>query len=326
MRSTLILLVLFAALAGTYFFFVSGGNSSFDPAETEFAVRDTAAIYKVTLEKKVKGENQGSLTLERKKGYWMVNGRFTALHSKVNNFLETLYSIHVKDAMKGKTQESALRVLKENHTVVTIMDVKGNVMRRYLVGATNNQQTANILLLDGADNAYMVSRPGMEGYVSIQYSVNPMNWREKLLFNMPGEELSSVALSYVDARRSFSLSRPAPGKPWELKNKEGLPIADFKPARAGEYMALFVGRVYAADFAEVAEEGDSRLFDSLNTAPTIARLDLRTFSGATTSLRLYMKDDRGKNYFGLVDDQRDVFIVQPFVIDKFLVPVEFFRR
>jgi Domain of unknown function (DUF4340) len=326
MRSTVLLLCLLGLMAGTYFFFVSGGNTSFDERETEFAIKDTAAVYKVVLEKITKGEKKATLTLERKKTYWSVDGRYTALYSKVSNFLQTLASIHVKDAMKGKTQESALKVLKENHTVVTIYDSKGGVIKKYYVGATNNQQTANILLLDNADNAYMVSRPGMDGYVSIQYTVNPMNWREKLVFNLLGSDLSSIRAEYETPSRSFHLSKSAPDQAWILADKDGKPVADFKAVRGEEYAKLFNGSVYAADFAEVGEDGVNTLYDSISVSSPIANFTFTTFNGSQTQMRLFRKDDRGQNYFGLIDDQKAVYIVQPFVIDKYLMPIEFFRR
>lgn len=313
MKRSLILVGLLLLLVAVWFLFLR------KPAEDNiFHIDDLAEVGQIELTKVVKGETAETLTLSRSVGKdWLVNAKYTANATKLDDFLKILTTIRVQNKIDGKGQETAMGLLKRNHTQVRILDRDGGQLKSYLIGATNNQQTSNIMMLEGASRAYLVARPGLEGYVSIFYTTEEIPWRDKSLFEVKGEDLQQVEVAYGRGEGSFKLRRDQADAPWSLG--EGVLAEE---DRANAYMALFDGKVYAESFVL----NDPQLRDSLTRRTPEARLSYQTLDGKTASLLLFARPDNQNNFYGYMEGQPELYTVQHYVIDKFLKGINYFQK
>jgi hypothetical protein len=328
-KNTVLLLAgLVAALLLVYCLFVMdmGGN------ETEFALEDASAVNSFTLTKMAKGVAQNEIhvwkdeegqwkVMQAKQdelGKWAEGPAFSGNESRITEFLKTASVVAVKDKIADRAQQQALEVLKQNHTIVTFYEQK-KVLKRYMIGATNNSQTGNLMMLDGAQNAFVVSRPGVEGYISVQYSTDLDGWREKLLMNVKGEELKLVSVTFGDslAPLSWSLSRETSEGIWKMP---GVDQPDGQAIKA--YQQQFAGKVFAEGFAS---KSYPEMTDSLKRRTPDVRFYCETLDGKSTGLVLYARPENPNNFFGWVEGQGELLTVQRFVFDKYLVPVDYFR-
>lgn len=313
-RQTYALFALLLILVGVYFLFIYKGGG----ADNIFHVEDVTAIHKVELQKVVKGAEVGRILLERDaQNAWLVDSKYPANEGKLKEFLNLLGQIRVKKPIAEKGQASALSILKRNHTRVDIYDRNGSVLRSYFVGATNSKQTANIMMNTDAGKAYLVSKPGTEGYVSIFYSTNLLDWRERLLFDIEGDQLRKVSITYSDAVSSFSIQRADANSPWTIA--EGINADE---GRVRSYLSLFEGKVFAESFANAAYP---EMRDSLTRRMPDIRFNYESLDGQSYELLLFARPENVNNFFGYTEGGKELYTVQHFVFDKFLKTLAYFQ-
>lgn len=305
-RSTPILVAILFLLAIGYFIFTQMQGSE----DNVFHVENTAEIIRVEMDKVVKGEPKGHLVLARNGDDWTVDGQYPAQIPKVSNFLKTLTQIRVKEPIEEGGQATALSLLKKNHTLVKVIGQEDEVLKEYLIGPTDNEHKSNIMMIQGASKAYLVSKPGMEGYVSIYYSTDAIEWRERSLFKLQGSDVKRIKIDYLDpTARGFDLRRDGDGAPWMIE--EGV-MSD--PGRTEDYLRLFTGKVAAESFAGATFPG---LRDSLGTRVPDVSFRYESIAGESGTLLLFVRPENGNNYFGYMEGKPELYTVQHFVIDKY---------
>lgn len=304
-KTTYLLLGLLVALVGAYFAFVHKWHGP----DNEFHITDPKEVGSIEIEKMEMNASKEKVSLTLDGDQWMVDGKYTASAEKMQEFLTTLMEIRVVQPVEPKAQGSALSLLKRNHIHVRVADRDGGTLKDYLIGATNSAQTANIFKMDYSDQCYMVSKPALEGYVSVYYSTKANDWREKLLWNVTEGELQSVSVTYFPDSLQYSYQLARSGEQWTVG--QGLK-AD--PGRAKAYAAMFTGKVFAESFADAAFPG---MLDSLKRRSPQAKVAVKGKAGAVV-LNLFTRPENQESYFAYLDGKDELLTVQHFVIDKFL--------
>ena len=305
--TTLILLAALIALVGGYFAFVHKWHGP----DNEFNVADAKVIGKVEIEKMEMNVPKEKLTLATDaENAWTLNDTFSVADEKIKDFLKTLMEIRVLQPVEPKAQASALSLLKRNHLHVHIYDRAGKEMKDYLIGATNSSQTANIFKMGYSDHCYLVSKPALNGYVSIYYSTQVLDWREKLIWNIKGADLTEVQVTYQPDSLQQSYHLQKVGSEWKVDGQ----LAEAN--RMGAYLELFQGKLFHESFADAnfPTMGDSLLH---HRSPE-ARIHLATKDKKTLDLLLFVRTENPNSFFAFLDDRKELLTVQHFVIDKFL--------
>jgi hypothetical protein len=305
-KSTFALVGILVALVGAYFLFVHQWHGP----DNLFHIEDVTKVGKVEIEQYSKGTAVEKVTLERGLDQWTVDGKYQADPSKIDVFMKTLKEIRVLEPINPKGTTSALMLLKQNHLHVQIWDRDGNSMKDYLIGATNSTQTANIFKMSNSDRPYMVSKPAMEGYVSIYYSTKANDWRENVIFNIMGAEIAKVGVSYPDSNQLQSYALTLNGNQWMLS-----PSISADSKRAEDYISSFKGKVLAESFADVLYPD---MLDSLLKRTPDATLRIETKEGKTTVLHLFVRPETNANFFAYLEDRKELVTIQHYVIDVFL--------
>lgn len=313
------LIILVGALAGlivVYFvFFSQESGTSLSDEETQFAVTDTAAIQKISLEKVVRDTISKTLTLERRADHWLVNERHIADMAQVDNLLTTLARLTPVAVLTDQGKQTSLKRLKTSHTQVELRGPEG-VMKRFKIGPTNKDQTGNVMLLEGAKDPAVIAREGMVGYVSIYFTTNEIRWRSRTLINEHPDGLASVEANYtMNPAMNFKLSRAENGK-WDLA--EGIQADSNK---VGRYLGHFL---QPAAFESFAADVYPQMVDSLKGQQPDIQLSYSNQLGLKKTVSLFIRGPEANNYFGWVEGEGELLTVQKYVIDSFLVPVDYF--
>ncbi len=302
--TTILVFILFLMVTG-YFIYVQ----TRPVADNIFHVEETSQIARIELTKVIKGEASKELSLTKQEQDWLVNEEFTVVPDKIEAFLNTLGGIRVRENIENEGQETALAILKKNHTLVRILDADEDVLVAYLLGPTDSKHKSNIMMVEGGKRAYLVSKPGLDGYVSVQYQMDPLEWREKLLWNLNGSDLARIEADYLSVpEESYRLERESDGV-WRL----GAAMADGR--RVEDYLRLFTGKVYAETFADMNFPG---LRDSLSRRTPDISFGYGTQANQSGTLHLFLRPENQNNYFGYLEGKPEAYTVQHFVIDKFL--------
>ena len=309
-KNTLILGALLLVLLIAYFAFVHNWHGP----DNVFHIDDANVVGKIEMERLDLGESKAKILLERGlEGEWKVNEVYTANQAKVDDLLRTMTQIRVLKPIEQKGQASSRSILKRNHTRVRIYDREGKEIRDYMIGGTNSKQTANIFKMGFSDQTYLVTKPALDGYVSIFYNTTLNIWRENLVFDILGTDLTNLSIEYADSVHSFALRHSPKG--WLLGEGQ---FAD--PNRVNNYLELFKGKIFAESFADVAHPG---LLDSLKRRFPSVNIQLET-SSKKVQLRLFSRPENANNFFGYLEGANELLTVQQFVIGPYLKTKDYF--
>lgn len=313
----MVLVLVLVALGVIYWVgFRNPGSGSMSAEETSFAISDTAAIQSVTYEKVVRDEVKSTLELKREADGWMVNGQYPADQFQVSNLLTTFARLTPVSVLTDAGKKTSLDRLKTNHTQVEIRG-KDGILKRYKVGPTNKDQTGNIMLLEGAEEPAVISREGTQGYVAIYFSTAMDQWRSRVLIGEKPEQIVNWQLKYKAAPdRSVDLIRDENSNNWRLR--EG---AEPDAQRVEQYFSMLNQPVH---FESFAYEVYPQMPDSLRSRGADIQLSWANKTGQQTTISLFERGNDANNYFGWVEGKEELLTVQKYVIDTFLVPVDYF--
>ncbi len=198
---TLILLVIAAVLV------VTNSYTTLRRDVSEFAVADTAAVTKIFLADK----NNNEVTLSRlPEGGWLVNGRSLAQQAKISSFLKTLMDLEVRSPVPLAARDNVIRRMAANAKKVEIYQVRPRInlfniiklfpreknVKTYYVGDVTADNLGTFMLMDGADEPYVVHIPNFRGFVSTRYSTNPAEWRDYTVFRTRIGDIASVRMEF----------------------------------------------------------------------------------------------------------------------------------
>jgi hypothetical protein len=133
MTKTLLYLFLLLLLAtGIYFFIFREGGNPFGNKEAGFNIKDTAAIGKIFI---VANDGE-SILIERKTGYWELNGKYKALPSITDLVLKTLATQNVLYPVPKAAYENSIQTLSANGVKVEVYDRQMKKISVFYVGGS----------------------------------------------------------------------------------------------------------------------------------------------------------------------------------------------
>ncbi|MFK7922176.1 MAG: hypothetical protein AB8H47_09475 [Bacteroidia bacterium] len=317
MRKNLILLAIILLGLGAYFLFISGREqSSVDLENIQFAIEDTSAVYTIHLSQYNKGEITQSLALLRTQdGSWSLNDQYSVFQPRINQLLRVMHLIRVKELLAPKGQVTGESLLADANLHVEAFNRSGNSIRSYYIGSPAKNGHGNLMKLEDAEMPVIVEMPGLQGFVTNYFSLEPLFWRENLLFDGSIDALQSISIQYNDGRTSFGLTRNINGIDWDFALDNRKP----EPAALKQYLDNFQGKVYAESFAFENYPG---LFEELSTRNPDVSVLVQTNIGEPRQVNLYKRSDNPNNYFGWIEGQNELLTIQTYVIDKYLKTLE----
>ena len=327
MKGNRLYLIIFIVLAALTLLLLNKDKfSSFKSELRNFAMADTAVIDKIFL-----ADKQGNtVTLQRvHAGEWNVNGKFTANQSKINTLLETMKQLEVKFPVPEKDFNSVVADMATRSVKVEIYQ-KGKLAKTYFVGIQTVDQLGTYMLMDKSSAPFIMHIPGFNGYLNTRYFTREKEWKTKAMFDVPAEAIDYIKAEYpMEPQKGFVLS--ADGSVVPLSEK-ATPLSSLNKQ--------FV-QFYMASFRQLNYEGYDQAFnaqkaDSVSKLTPYCILEVKDKKGTRSRVRLFLKTVDGQTmqqfdeqtgkplqidperYFALVNDEKDLVLVQHFVIGKVL--------
>ncbi len=311
-RTTIALSIILLILVATYFFFQTSGREP----DNIFHLEDPSLVTEIEMEKVIRGQPVGKIVLTKNDtGPWMVNGKHPAIPAKVESLLKTMTQIRVRSSIEKAGQRSGLQLLKKNHTRVKINGEDGKI-KEYLIGVTDSKHNANLMMIDGAEKIYLVGKPGFTGYISVFYSTQILEWRERTLFDLTPQNIKQIKIAYPTTPEEPGFELRREGDLWRL-GEDVLATTD----QTSTYIGLFDGKISAESFAN---DEFPEIRDSLPYRDPDVIFDYETLHGEKGSLKLFTRPENLNNYFGYLEGKPELYTIQRFVMDKFLKTRSFF--
>ena len=332
MKKTLVLLILFLAIGGFTFYLTTKKDTKTTllTAARNFAVEEIDEVHKIF----IADRNGKSITLERKKDYWQLNGKHRANPNAVGILLNTIQKLKIKYTPPRTAIKNIINDIATNNLKVEIYNQSGEKLKSYYVGGVTNDELGTHMIKEDAEEPFVTYVPGFEGSLRVRYMIEEINWRDKAIFQERLDHIQAVSVEYPKQKnKSFKIERTATGyilAPFY----ENTPTFN-KPVAKGQIEKYLIGyeRLIAENFANHYEERDS-----VTQALPFSIIRLKTIDAEEKIVKLYpiikkskdgqiVLNDKGsafvEKYFADVDGE-DFMLIQQLVFGKILWGYESF--
>lgn len=331
MSRTLLYLLAVLILGAGVWFFLFQDQKVFRGKEANFSVKDTASIGRIFL-----ANNAGNqVTLTRTNDGWMVNQKYPALQAHVNNLLRTLYEQQVQNKVTKSAYNNVIKSMAGDAIKCELYNRSGNLMRRFFVGLETQKYTGTYMLMDNAEEPYVVQIPGFTGFLTPRFQPYETYWRDREVVDFFPEEIQSIAVRYPlapinnftvawDGKDSSSMSVTLPP---EMQFGGKKPVA----GKARSYLNF-----YHKIFGEAFLNGETGLDSILAGVPMKSEIIIQPKNGAAEKIQLFYyplhrgsknldnestdfeNDWDADRYYAVVHGGKDTMLVQRRIFDKML--------
>jgi hypothetical protein len=332
---------LIAALLAILSFWIIRHNQSGTIAKElyDFAVADTASITKIYLV--TTGGKQ--LTLEKEKsGEWKVNGKFQARSDAIKNLLVSIKELQVRTPVSKNALETVARKLATSSTKVEIYQ-GDKLAKAYYVGNDTQDGLGTFMLLIDTETGknsslpFVMFIPGFNGFLSIRYFADADLWRNKSVFAFYPDQISSLSVRYThfpDSSFGISLSNT---NTISLADSKGISVTDFDTLKVKQYLNYYSNIQYET----LKNDLSAGLKDSVFGKGAVHIITLKDRAGKNHLVKTFSKPAdpnsvdqvTGKpltedleRMFALINDEKDIAIVQYYVFGKLFPPISYFKK
>ncbi len=345
-RLTLIIAIILLVAAGTLY--LTRSASTLRKSVSEFSVDDTANVTRLFLADKSNNE----VTLERSEdGRWLVNGKYTAQTAKISSFLKTLADLEVRAPVPMAARNNVITRMSVIARKIEIYQVKPMInlfdkvklfpretlAMTYYIGDVTQDNQGTYMLMEGADEPYIVHLPGFRGFVSTRYSTLAADWRDYTVFHTPINEIQSVQVE-------FPLN-PGQSYRFDLQDNQNISlktypaghlVAPYDTLRVLNFLTAFEDIRFESLLEHLVEK---EYIDSVTASTPKTVITLTDRKGSVNKVKLFTKgsllpllsDDGDRmepvdleRAYALVNEEEDFVLVQYFIFDRVTRPLWFF--
>jgi hypothetical protein len=341
----IIALILLLAAAILY---VTKSGTTLKKGVSEFAIEDTASVTKLFIADK----NNNEVTLERSAdGSWKVDGKYAAHQIKVSSFLKTLADLEVRSpvALAARnnviTRMSAIAKKIEIYQVKPLINLFNKVKlfpretltKTYYIGDVTQDNQGTYMLMEGADEPYIVHIPGFRGFVSTRYSTVKADWRDFTVFKTPIGEIESVQVEFpLDPDQSFRM---------DLKDNQNITLMTYPGGQAVQAFDTLRVLGFLSSFEDIRFESllehliEKEFIDSVSASTPKTIITLTDRQGNSNQVKIFTKRSFAPLYsedgarmepvdldraYALVNEEQDFVLIQYFVFDAVTRKLAFF--
>lgn len=336
-RSRIILITYFLTILSACQFVNTSDSSTLPDSETDFAVADTASITKIFLADA--GDRQ--VLLERKsKDHWTVETDYKARPDAINTLLKTIKRLRVKRPVSHSAMNNVVTELAAKHTKVEIYTKNSNKPAKvYYIGGVTLDNRSNHMLLEGAENPYVVHIPGFSGYLSVRYFLDKEEWRDRSVFKLKPKDIAFIEVNYPDKPEdSFRIS-PKNLESYSISRLDGSSSSNvaidtkaaydylsfYRNLNLESYVNDYSFREEIKDFKPLAQIGVQPKKGDLKTM-VIYRMPVNKRSKGRVTAGGEVKEYDPDRFYAYINDGKDFIVIQNYVFGKVLRDYDYFLK
>ena len=339
----ILLVVVAAVITGNHY-------TTLKDADANFSVRDTASITKIFIADK----NVNESLLERTPKGWMLNKKFKANQRSIDFFLETIKKLKVKSPVSNAARNNVVKRMASSAIKVEIYQKvpRINLFNRVklwwhvkktkviYVGDVTQNNLGTYMLLEGAQNPYIVYIPGFRGFVSVRFTPKPDDWKSHVVFNKNLADIKSVQLENIKKpEKSFKVKVvDAMGRFEITRLSDGFALKDYDTLKLLNFLTSFRDLRYESRLNNIL--APQKIDSILHTQP-IYKITLVDLHNDTTKVTMFNKNrfpDEVNNaleelvpvdldrFYASINNGEDFVLMQYYVFDKVLRPIDFYEK
>ncbi len=286
-RIYIIILVVLLAFAA-YLYVKKGGSGSINGNKMAFAVEDTAAIDKIVLSDKT-GK---VLLLTKKNKIWYANDSVRVRRDVIGVLLETIKRIEVKSPVNKPMRANLMKQLATGAVQVEIY-TDGSLDRKYYVGGATMDALGTFMLLDGADDPFIIHIPGFDGYLTVRYNTDVSVWRDRGIFRIAPQNIGIVQIDYPESLEASFILKIQSKEYISLFNKAG---DSAKSNINGEFLRKYLGGFSDIQYENPVDTKRLNVAELLIPQNLIATIVVYEKEGAKHQVELFKRYFDGQKF------------------------------
>jgi len=290
MKRTVIFLVLFLLLGGLAAWYLSSDQAAEKATvvgwDRDFAVEDIEEVHRIFIARR-----DGAKTrLEREGDHWVYNGKYKANPAVMRPLLDAIEKVRMRYKPANAAVENMVNHLATKGIKVELYNKAGENLKTYYLGGSTQDGLGTYMIMEGAEQPYVVELPAWEGNISVRFSHVGDEWRDKSIFDEELEDIQSLSVEYPKQKnQSFRIE--ARGSSYELSPFYEITPEITRPQAEGSI------ENYLSGFERVIAEGfrnDYSKKDSVRQLIPFSIITLANKSGDSTQARFFTVEEPDK--------------------------------
>lgn len=347
-KNRTIIIIIILLIAAAFFLLNNNTYSTLQDDETAFNVEDTASVTKIFIADK--GVNQ--VLLQRENGEWYVDGKIRASQRAVEIILETLYKLRVKAPVSLASQDNVVRRMSAVSRKVEVyqMVYRINIFDKirlfkhekltkvFYIGDATQDNLGTYMLMDGAEQPYIVYIPSFRGFLSPRFTPLPDDWKSHIIFDSKLADIKSVEVVFDrEPENSFRVSASdGLGNYDIIALQENRKLDDYDTLKLLNLLTSFRDLRYESRLNNILTP---MRIDSIVNSPALYELTLVEADDDTVYVKMFEKRQASEEetgihtslipvdhdrVYGLVNDGEDFVLLQYYSFDKVLHPLSYY--
>jgi hypothetical protein len=307
---------------------------------SDFSVQDTSLVTKIFLADK----NNNEVTLTRSAdGTWLVNGKYPAQEAKISSFLKTLKDLEVRSPVALAARNNVITRMAVIAKKIEIYQVSPRInlfnkiklfpheklTKTYYVGDVTQDNQGTFMLMEGAEEPYIVHIAGFRGFVSTRYSTAVSDWRDFTVFKKQLNEIQSLKVVFpLQPEQSYQLDLPD-NKHVELRSLLSNQVMEsYDTIRVLSFLTSFTDIRFESLLEPLIKK---EFIDSVKTSPPKTIITLTDRGGKVNEVKIFRKKGFAALYmddgmtmepmdldraYALVNNGEDFVLIQYYTFDK----------
>jgi hypothetical protein len=331
---TLILLLTAVALV------ITNSYTTLKKNVSDFSVKDTTIVTKIFLADKLNNE----VTLTRSAdGTWLVDGKYAAQQAKISSFLKTLMDLEVRSPVALAARNNVITRMSAIAKKIEIYQVSPRInlfnkiklfpheklTKTYYIGDVTQDNQGTFMLMEGAEEPYIVHIRGFRGFVASRYSTARSDWRDYTVFKTKLNEIQSLKVEFpLEPEESYEFDIPD-NQHVELRSLlNNQVMASYDTNRVLSFLSSFADVRFESLMEPLIKQ---EFIDSVRASTPKTIITLTDRSGKTNEVRIFRKKGFAALYmddgmtmepmdldraYAVVNNGEDFVLIQYYVFDK----------
>ena len=241
MKRTYYITVLFLLFILAIYFFYRKSDTTLSREFSDFAIEDTSTVDRIF----IADHSGGRAELRRShKGGWIVNGKYKARQDGIDQILDMVSRVRVKEPVSTGMSNTIVRDMAAHSIKVELYTGDEKPAKIYYIGNSTPDHQGTYMLLEvggkKSDRPFVTHIRGFAGFLTPRFFTDMNLWRDRTIFNLEADSIASVAITYSEkAEHSFRLTTD--GNSARVYDAGGKPVEPADQALVREYLGLFPG-------------------------------------------------------------------------------------
>ncbi len=277
----LLFILLFLASASWWIFSRQNTHNLQSGGDWEFAIPDTASIYKVFL-----ADREGrTITLTRQNAaQWTLNNKHLVRQDAIKNVLVAFHNFQLAFRLPRQMVKTVIEDIATTGLKCEAYDKNGKLLKCFYMGGLSQDETATFAIQCEANEPYAINlKTGFIGALRARFFMDSTEWRDRTIFGERMENIESASIEYpLQKDKSFKIN--VNGGNYQVEPFYPMQVKSPNPINKGMVQAFLMG--FSKQIAEGFENKNPKR-DSITANIPFAIISMTNKLGESKTVRLH---------------------------------------